>query len=249
MSSAASNVAQCTSCKKAENQLPNGLKRCAKCKSQWYCSRECQKSDWKSHKKTCGSARPAAELGGLNAGNVVIGNDRNPNARCYIPKPFTALNNGTWLHDRPKTDVFKLLVDTYRMRIEDEYVFQGDVDEDSLYGGAGASSALRHFRRFLNKAVRIDAKRHKKLLPQWWTKESVQECADFARTDDFSNVGYAVEKHDIQEHYSQLDMPMQLRMFSEKLDGTLAAGMSGESMLQMKVATEKGNMSSIHISL
>ena len=26
---------------------------CSKCKSAYYCSRNCQKSDWKIHKKTC----------------------------------------------------------------------------------------------------------------------------------------------------------------------------------------------------
>lgn len=32
---------------------PAGL-RCSKCVVVWYCSRECQKKDWKSHKKMCG---------------------------------------------------------------------------------------------------------------------------------------------------------------------------------------------------
>ena len=35
------------------------LKNCAKCKGIMYCSRECQKQDWKHHKKDC--ARLAAE--------------------------------------------------------------------------------------------------------------------------------------------------------------------------------------------
>merc|ERR1712226_920952 len=27
--------------------------RCSKCKSEWYCSRECQLKQWKSHKDVC----------------------------------------------------------------------------------------------------------------------------------------------------------------------------------------------------
>ena len=27
--------------------------RCSKCKSVWYCSRECQLKDWKAHKEMC----------------------------------------------------------------------------------------------------------------------------------------------------------------------------------------------------
>lgn len=243
--------AECSSCRKTQSDLPNPLKRCAKCSNQWYCSRDCQKADWSSHKKVCGKARAESALmsHALPSSESHYRSQRTVSGKCCIPKPFTALNNGTWLHNRPKKDVFKLLVDTYRMRIEDEYVFEGEVDEDSLYSGASAASALRHFKRFLTKTVKKDAARNRKLLPEWWSKESLNECLEFARTDEFSNVGYATEKHDIQEHYSQTDMPMQLRMFSEKIDGTLAAGMSGESMLQMRVAVEQNNMHATHFSL
>ena len=37
----------CVICKK------DASKRCVKCLQTWYCSRECQVADWKSHKKHC----------------------------------------------------------------------------------------------------------------------------------------------------------------------------------------------------
>ena len=37
----------CSVCSKA------GTKRCSKCKIQYYCSRECQMKDWKTHKRIC----------------------------------------------------------------------------------------------------------------------------------------------------------------------------------------------------
>ncbi|KAF7343171.1 MYND domain protein [Mycena venus] len=33
----------------------SALKKCAQCQHSWYCSRECQKKDWPSHKKICGN--------------------------------------------------------------------------------------------------------------------------------------------------------------------------------------------------
>lgn len=31
----------------------NASNKCSNCKQVWYCGRECQKSDWKTHKKNC----------------------------------------------------------------------------------------------------------------------------------------------------------------------------------------------------
>ncbi|KAG0232834.1 hypothetical protein BGW42_007843 [Actinomortierella wolfii] len=33
--------------------MKEDLKQCSKCKSAWYCSKQCQVEDWKSHKTTC----------------------------------------------------------------------------------------------------------------------------------------------------------------------------------------------------
>ena len=30
-----------------------GPNKCVQCQSSWYCSRECQKADWKQHKRVC----------------------------------------------------------------------------------------------------------------------------------------------------------------------------------------------------
>lgn len=68
------------------------------------------------------------------------------------------LNTKTWLHGKPETEVFTLLIDSYRMRVEDEYKFRGDVDEDSLYGGGDPTIG---FRRFLRKAEKTQ------VFPSW----------------------------------------------------------------------------------
>ncbi|KAH7314342.1 hypothetical protein BKA65DRAFT_516632 [Rhexocercosporidium sp. MPI-PUGE-AT-0058] len=42
----------CTSCKKCSTE-DKPLKPCTKCQSVQYCSKECQKADFKNHKKEC----------------------------------------------------------------------------------------------------------------------------------------------------------------------------------------------------
>ena len=42
----------CYRCGLSQEAVPGGLKTCAKCKKAWYCSRQCQIDDWKTHKKT-----------------------------------------------------------------------------------------------------------------------------------------------------------------------------------------------------
>lgn len=38
------------------------LKQCAKCNATPYCSRDCQKADWKTHKKICGKQENASRF-------------------------------------------------------------------------------------------------------------------------------------------------------------------------------------------
>ena len=153
------NVLSCATCSKTEN-----IKKRAKCSTTPYCSRECQKTDWKIHKKTC--AKNAAEKTAGNADNG--GDGTRPKFKILavnINKPFTRLEQGTWLHDRPKEDVFKLLVDTYRMRMEDDYKYAYQNTEGSAYDGS--PNGLPAFRRFMKLA----AKRPGLLPPAWWNAE------------------------------------------------------------------------------
>ncbi|KAK1824833.1 hypothetical protein LTR12_000628 [Friedmanniomyces endolithicus] len=53
---------ECATCHKtAGTDTP--LRRCANCQDAKYCSRACQRSDWKEHKLVCGYAGPETNLG------------------------------------------------------------------------------------------------------------------------------------------------------------------------------------------
>ena len=54
--SAAMSLETCSVCSKEAS------KKCSKCKLQFYCSKQCQKEDWKNHKAICKEVSKAAEF-------------------------------------------------------------------------------------------------------------------------------------------------------------------------------------------
>jgi hypothetical protein len=56
----------CHGCNKDGSSMPNGLKRCGRCGWAWYCSGDCQKADWKNHKKICGPPPVASTDSSVN---------------------------------------------------------------------------------------------------------------------------------------------------------------------------------------
>ncbi|KAB5551435.1 hypothetical protein GE09DRAFT_172457, partial [Coniochaeta sp. 2T2.1] len=241
-------MSACQTCQKSPPEVT--IKKCAKCSTTPYCSRDCQKADWKSHKKTCGKGPGAGSapeennfapdttgdndsasafsrmlrdsLPGSAAGGhtTKMGGTPNPpkGVDGPITKPFTRLDNGTWLHDRPEKDVYRLLIDAYRLRMEDEYNLEGAADEDSIYGGASNGSA--GFKRFLTKIE----KKNRNLLPGWWDESKKAACMALGRQRGWSNLNQAIEKADIIEQYGDPQFPMQLRMFAEPVYGSAPGG-------------------------
>jgi mitochondrial splicing suppressor protein 51 len=248
----------CSHCSKTAEELGHELKRCAKCKNARYCSHECQKAEWKTHKKVCGKN---VDLNGKNTAintqsdsevrtprSTNSNTPSNSSSRSASPSTknlkggnengFHRLETRTWLHDRPETDVYKLLIDTYRLRQEDDCKFTGVNFADSIYSGE-VSFPASHFRKFLKKA-----KTRPDLLPSWWNAEKENECIEFGRgkEDTWANLAAIVEKADIIEHYGNPLMPMQLRMLGEQIYGAGPMGHNGKGMRQLMMAVERGEI-------
>jgi len=106
-------------------------------------------------------------------------------------------------------DAYRRIIDSYRLRVEDEYVFEQS--NKGIYAGEDPNP---EFRDFLNKAET------KKLLPAWWSRAKRAECESLStdsRGDSY--LGHAVEKHDIQEKYADSLMPLKIRVLAEKIYG------------------------------
>jgi splicing suppressor protein 51 len=198
MSTSAETLRSCTACHKLETDLGQPLKHCAKCPSTLYCSAECQKSDWKVHKAVC-AHKPKPKPKPVH------------NPGFHFANALTGLNNGNSLHVLSEKDAFLRLIDCFRLRCEDEYAFAGNT-----MGIYNEEDPRREFRRFLDLAEKREG-----LLPPWWNKEKRKECVRLATVPNSSwgNINHAVEKSDIQEHYGDNMMPMQLRVLGEKIYG------------------------------
>ena len=197
-----STSAKCNTCQKTEGDLGKKLLYCAKCKTP-YCSPECQKSDWKSHKPLCSflkfkSEQPASGPSGPHNGGFDAVNH------------FLGLSKDDYLHQLSEKEAMNQLIDCFRMRCEDEYTFGGNT-----MGLYNEEDPRHEFSAFLNLAEKRAG-----LLPSWWSPLKRLECFKLALDDsNWSDINCAVEKSDVQEHYGDYMMPMKLRVLGEKIYG------------------------------
>lgn len=222
----------CASCGKADADL----KRCAKCQTERYCSRDCQKAHWKTHKKVCASLAAGGATSSNNNASTSSSSTTPAKGLTYAhPAPFHALNAGTWLHNRPELDVYRLLIDAFRLRLDDDYKYSALNTAGSVY--AGSSTSLPAFRTFLD---RVEAKPG--VLPPWWSPEKRAQCIKLGteEPEDWLSLRFGPEKGDISEHYGNPQMPMQMRMFVESVYGSGPGGQDGTGMRQMMMGMEAG---------
>lgn len=111
------------------------------------------------------------------------------------------------------------------MHLDDNYTFDGDATEGSVF--AGEAHSLPAFKRMLHLA-----ERRKGLLPPWWSADKAKECIELGmkeikRGENWSSLFAGPDESDIIEHYRDAHMPMQLSMFGEQVYGRGPGGQSG----------------------
>jgi splicing suppressor protein 51 len=206
------------------------LLKCARCKAVSYCSKDCQKAHWKTHKQIC------AHIADVRGPSSFANQTETPKSSSERDdaKPFTAISNNKFFHNRPEEATFKLLIDTLRMRQEDEYALEGEHMSGTIYNQEPNSE--KAFRTFIRKSKAVTG-----LLPPWWDDKSLEKCLSYSRNSADFSLKHAQEKHDIQETWADKMMPMKLRMIAERVYGNTPGGSKGDAMLAHMMGAEGGN--------
>ncbi|KAK3899181.1 putative MYND domain protein [Staphylotrichum tortipilum] len=208
---------------------------CTPCQTP-YCSTDCLKADKKKHQKRCrrranGEEPPPDHAHRDRSHQPSSGNPLD----APHPTPFTLLEKGSYLHPPlPRTDVFRLLIDCYRLRVEDDFTFEGRPRPADPRAG---------FAEFLGLA-----EQRKGLLPEWWDRDAKEECralGEGAGAGWFSLEKRAGKK-EVNEMYRTPDMAMQLRILGEGVYGRGPAGQPGGMVCAMMARQEReGGVSTI----
>ena len=144
----------CANCKKTAAALNlTSLSACANCRSTRYCSRDCQKADWRTHKQVCG-LRPSGTFMGIQQSNT-YSSPRLKDLEKHVAIPFTKLDQGKYLHDRPEKDAYKLLIDSFRMR---------EADNLNLEGKTTPGASTRALRQASNHSANISPEQPRDLI-------------------------------------------------------------------------------------
>ncbi|KAJ0383515.1 hypothetical protein COL922a_010332 [Colletotrichum nupharicola] len=184
-------------CQKCKKDITDEAAECDCCYVK-YCSKSCQNLHWKNHKKSCARTRTA---------NPSEPPRPTPSRGLEAPimNAFTNLEKRTFLHNRPEKDVYKILIDCYRLRMEDDAKIVGIMEPDSIYASR-SSDGKAGFRRFLETASRSV---NGKLLPPWWNDEKQQECEVMAAdVSGWSSLKTKLGKADVIQHYGDDHFPM-----------------------------------------
>ncbi|KAI5463666.1 hypothetical protein BGZ63DRAFT_197246 [Mariannaea sp. PMI_226] len=216
--------------------------RCRKCQSA-YCSRGCRISNKRMHKKICTqlskgvnySANPARDKGRWKSAPASSEWSPPKGLEQKTSVPFTKLQKRVWLHHRCKVDIYRIIIDAYRLRMDDDAVVDKNINSESVYGGH--LTGIPAFRDFIDLARSREG-----LLPVWWRDKNRVECEAMAlRTDEanWHRLRVKLDEDLIKEHYGDETFPAQLRIFAEFVYKTAVGGKSTYRIMKEMAFAER----------
>ena len=170
--------------------------------------------DWSAFRATM--TQQFSHLPFIDVGAMVDGMQNN--AQQKIVHAQGNIAGRLLIHSRlPHQTVYQHLIDAFRFRCEDQYVFASE-----HYGIYNQESPNRLFGEYLNMAER------RRILPPWCSKAKRKECLKLAYDASKSwYISHAVEKHDIVAMYMDVDMPEKLRSLGNLVYGEVVGTMAG----------------------
>ncbi|KAI1296466.1 hypothetical protein F5Y03DRAFT_294331 [Xylaria venustula] len=209
----------CSNCNKqrAANQP---MREC--CTDIYYCNRKCERADFRRHKDHCHKlitqtpTAPTSQHAPQDASQSAPQEDPQPPLETLfkgIEDPFHRLKRGNYLQNRDDMNVYEILIDSYRLRMEDNEYFAKVRLADSIYGGA--RNGMEGFRDFLKRAKAVPH-----LLPYSWDKNKQAECEGLGREQGWSSLAKKIKDVDVNKHYQDRYIVMQLRLLAEFIYGT-----------------------------
>ena len=199
-----------------ETVPPIQLKQCSACKLAKYCSQNCQKQHWPTHKRTCTYKHQLKELTNLSSEHTIT-----------VESPFTKLESNTYLDNRSASSIYTILTDTFRLHVEDSYLLRNKIVRGSIYDEP-LDNGMGCFVEFLS---RVEGNKHN-LLPDWWDDKHLQACLEYAtsvsasvseivRPESGVGVGrifHLIEETDITDRYG-ISGVLELRLLAEQIYG------------------------------
>ncbi|KAF4974955.1 hypothetical protein FZEAL_8218 [Fusarium zealandicum] len=177
-----------------------------------YCSRNCRRADKKAHGKVCKLLQDAVAAGASSSQHRPTEHQRQP------PSPDTTLRiiDVTWFHDCPKEEVYRILIDSYRLRMNDMSECRQVSDEDVYF--VRFATSIIGFRRYLDIAQDTAG-----FLPSWWNAEKREECEAYCAIPNGGHtckLSYWQSVEDIARDYNDDEqIVLRLRLLAQVVFG------------------------------
>lgn len=210
-------------CTKCDTEITTLVKPCERCRITFYCSRDCKKADWKAHKKFCSKR--------AKSNNVPLLSPPQGLSRP-IPLPVHRLSLKIWLHDRPEGDVYRILIDAYRLGVSDtdKRLDPSERDDMGIFIGGMAGFLL-----FLDAVAS-----RQELLPPWWSIEKKRACLDFGADNSHGcDLSVSITKNDLLDYYGSLFFLVELRIFMQQVTGRGPIGLDTTAMMMAFLEREQ----------
>ncbi|KAL1302359.1 hypothetical protein AAFC00_002763 [Neodothiora populina] len=206
----------CVLCKASES-LENTLKPCEKCQQVKFCSEKCEIRATEAgcfHTYCCPAYLQRHQIReSLVCAQAAMDERRAQQASDEALIDAKSENIRGWLTNLVQNDVFGVLIDSYRLRADDEFVFEKK--RRGLYAGGRNNKPIDDFKDFLNRAEQAKPK----LLPHWLNYSRRLLCERKAEGCSSPQLMLKINERQINDTYFHKDWPIMMRTLASKIYG------------------------------